>query len=331
MAPAMPQRAMAPRHRPAMQGTGIGNQARLRRMAEQREAHRLEREADAAAASLVAGGSAGISATPARAASGPSAPPCGAPLPLRHRHRLEAGLGIGLGGVRLHTNAAANSVTSEYAATALTFGQNIYFASGAYAPDQPSGARLLAHEVAHVGQQARGAPMVQRQRARPESEEERRARAIAASSEWFYETEAASPQVVALYAQKLQRGLKTPGVTVAEVIPAAEELLVLHDPLQARAGKADRDFEGQRCSTSTPWASPCHGRRHAPTRWMRSSRSARRMLLRGAASWKMRNPASRKSTPDRGAKKAASHRRPPRRRSRTASAPLPSPCRRRKA
>lgn len=257
----MLQRAVAPRIQPAMQGTGIANQAALRRLAAARTEARLEREADAAAVNLVAGDSARVSATPSEPAPGPATPAGGAPLPSGHRSRLEAGLGISLGDVRLHTDAAANRVANDYAATALTFGRNIWFAHGAYAPDQPEGARLLAHEVAHIGQQARGGPIVQRQ-ATQRSEEELELqiqRARASVSDWIYETQAVSPLQVAEYAMKLQMGMTKPGVTLVEVIPDAEELLVLYDALQVRAATAGRDDDGALLYTPTfdkpiPWA-----------------------------------------------------------------------------
>ena len=40
---------------------------------------------------------------------------------------------------------------------AFTSGRDIFFRAGAYDPDSPAGSRLLAHELAHVEQQARGA------------------------------------------------------------------------------------------------------------------------------------------------------------------------------
>src|SRR5262249_36509684 len=49
-------------------------------------------------------------------------------------------------------------------AQAYTVGQDIVFGAGQYAPSTPAGQRLLAHELAHVVQQAGGQPeLVQRE------------------------------------------------------------------------------------------------------------------------------------------------------------------------
>ncbi len=59
-----------------------------------------------------------------------------------------------LSGVRIHLGADA--VCQALGARALTAGTDIYFRSGAFAPQSPAGLWLLAHEVAHVVQQQRG-------------------------------------------------------------------------------------------------------------------------------------------------------------------------------
>ncbi len=89
----------------------------------------------------------------------------GAPLEESDRASFEAGLGHDLDGVRVHRDAEAARITADAGAVALTHGRDIYFSPGAYAPRTPSGARLLAHEIAHVAQQAQRAPAVQRQAA----------------------------------------------------------------------------------------------------------------------------------------------------------------------
>jgi hypothetical protein len=57
--------------------------------------------------------------------------------------------------VRLHVTGA-DQVCRAFRARALTIGTDIYFSDGAFAPHTREGLRLLAHEVAHVVQQARG-------------------------------------------------------------------------------------------------------------------------------------------------------------------------------
>ena len=62
---------------------------------------------------------------------------------------------VDFSGIRLH--AGADRVCAVFGAQALTVGADIFFRSGAFAPHTPEGLRLLAHEVAHVVQQRRGA------------------------------------------------------------------------------------------------------------------------------------------------------------------------------
>lgn len=85
----------------------------------------------------------------------------GAPLPAGVRARFEATLGADLGAVRVHTDADLAEAVAAEGAHALTYGQDIFFAPSRFAPDDPFGLHLLAHEVAHTVQQAGGEPTVQ--------------------------------------------------------------------------------------------------------------------------------------------------------------------------
>jgi hypothetical protein len=58
--------------------------------------------------------------------------------------------------VRMHDDARANASAGDVHARAYTVGSDIVFARGAYAPGTDDGRRLLAHELAHVSQQADG-------------------------------------------------------------------------------------------------------------------------------------------------------------------------------
>lgn len=77
----------------------------------------------------------------------------GAGLPVALRTRLESAFDADLGGVRVHTDAAAQAAAHGLQARAFAAGPHIYFASGHYAPGSPAGQELVAHEVAHVLQQ----------------------------------------------------------------------------------------------------------------------------------------------------------------------------------
>ncbi|WP_169142318.1 eCIS core domain-containing protein, partial [Aromatoleum toluolicum] len=101
----------------------------------------------------------------ADALAGKSAPPAteqrvaarqgqGAPLDPELRAKLEAQLGRDLSAVRIHTDAEADAMCVEMHARAFTVGNDVYFSAGSYAPESDAGLELLAHELAHVGQQA---------------------------------------------------------------------------------------------------------------------------------------------------------------------------------
>ncbi len=69
---------------------------------------------------------------------------------------LEAGLEADLSGVRVHTDAEADSMARSVDAVAFTTGNDIFFRSGTYDPHSTQGLRLLAHEVTHTVQQSQG-------------------------------------------------------------------------------------------------------------------------------------------------------------------------------
>lgn len=80
----------------------------------------------------------------------------GQPLPPALRRQFEAKLGFDLRAVRLHPGALAQTLAQLMGARAFTLGRDIVLGRGAPPPETPAGALLLAHEVAHVVQQARG-------------------------------------------------------------------------------------------------------------------------------------------------------------------------------
>ena len=82
----------------------------------------------------------------------------GTPLPASSRERMESAFSFDFAAVRVHVGAAAHDAASALDARALTAGADILFRAGEYLPGTPAGDRLLAHELAHVVQQARGLP-----------------------------------------------------------------------------------------------------------------------------------------------------------------------------
>jgi len=72
------------------------------------------------------------------------------------QRRLSEGMGADLSDVRVHTDSAADSLARSVDAHAFTSGSDIYFRQGAYDPHSATGMHVLAHEAAHVVQQASG-------------------------------------------------------------------------------------------------------------------------------------------------------------------------------
>ena len=71
---------------------------------------------------------------------------------------MESAFSFDFAGVRVHTGAAAHDAASALGARALTAGTDILFRAGEYQAGTQGGDRLLAHELAHVVQQAHGLP-----------------------------------------------------------------------------------------------------------------------------------------------------------------------------
>lgn len=78
----------------------------------------------------------------------------GAPLDGATRGDFERRLGLDLSGVRVHEGDRAAESARAVDAAAYTVGSDIVFGAGRYAPQSAAGRRLLAHELAHVAQQA---------------------------------------------------------------------------------------------------------------------------------------------------------------------------------
>ncbi len=92
-----------------------------------------------------------------------AAPPAGGPLDPPTRSFFEQRLGARLGDVRVHTGERAAASARALGARAYAVGRDIVFGAGAYEPATAPGARLLAHELAHVVQQRAGPAVVRRQ------------------------------------------------------------------------------------------------------------------------------------------------------------------------
>lgn len=81
----------------------------------------------------------------------------GRPLEAALRARMEERFAASFDDVRIHTDSGAGDQARRYGARAYTRGSDIVFGAGQYSPGTAHGRRLLAHELAHVLQQQRGA------------------------------------------------------------------------------------------------------------------------------------------------------------------------------
>jgi hypothetical protein len=73
------------------------------------------------------------------------------------RDQMGTALDYDLSGVKVHTDAKADTLSRDLNAEAFTTGQDIFFRQGAYEPGSDSGRELIAHELTHVVQQGTGA------------------------------------------------------------------------------------------------------------------------------------------------------------------------------
>jgi hypothetical protein len=79
----------------------------------------------------------------------------GKPLDANTRIFMERRFGHDFSQVRVHTDERAGQSAQSVNALAYTVGRDVVFGRGQYAPGTTTGRRLLAHELAHVVQQAR--------------------------------------------------------------------------------------------------------------------------------------------------------------------------------
>ncbi len=91
----------------------------------------------------------------------------GQPLPNSTRRFFESRMGYDFSGVRIHNDSHGAVASEALRARAFTFGRDVAFGHGQYAPHTLTGRHLLAHELTHVVQQGAAAPRIQRQPATP--------------------------------------------------------------------------------------------------------------------------------------------------------------------
>src|SRR5215212_1289834 len=77
----------------------------------------------------------------------------GAPLPVAIKNSLSHSFSLDVTPIRVHTDARAQLTVKSFNTRAFAYGHHIFLGPG----ESPSDLRLMAHEVAHVVQQSRGA------------------------------------------------------------------------------------------------------------------------------------------------------------------------------
>jgi hypothetical protein len=77
-------------------------------------------------------------------------------LPAAALAEMQRRLGADFSHVRIHTDAIADRAAQALGARAFAVGEQLFFASGAFAPDSAEGRKLLAHELTHVVQAREG-------------------------------------------------------------------------------------------------------------------------------------------------------------------------------
>jgi hypothetical protein len=88
----------------------------------------------------------------------PSARTGGQPLDNHTRSSMSARFGHDFSSIRVHTDAQAHESAEAVGAAAFAQGSDIVFGGGQYTPGSAQAERLLAHELTHVVQQAKGGP-----------------------------------------------------------------------------------------------------------------------------------------------------------------------------
>ncbi len=91
------------------------------------------------------------------AAAALSSKGAGQQLPGSMQRPLSESYGVDAAAVRVHTDSNAGTAAARMNAAAFTYGNDIFFAANGYQPDTERGEFVIAHEVAHVAQQAGGA------------------------------------------------------------------------------------------------------------------------------------------------------------------------------
>jgi hypothetical protein len=106
----------------------------------------------------------------------------GRPLELSLRQDMEQRFGCDFSRVRVHTGATSAQSAGDLNARAYTVGHDVVFGGDGFAPATQAGQRLIAHELAHVIQQASAVPATLPQMGPPGDSQEREAEGLATAT-----------------------------------------------------------------------------------------------------------------------------------------------------
>ncbi len=129
-------------------------------------------------------------------------------------------------GTKVHTGAAADRLARDLGAEAFTVGNHMFFAANRYEPASPAGHKLLAHELTHVVQQARGggaAPQTKLELGAPDSAAEREADRVAEA----VAAGAAAGPITAFGAETVRRVASVPCLTPTDTESVCDDRTTL--------------------------------------------------------------------------------------------------------
>ncbi|BBO89454.1 DUF4157 domain-containing protein [Desulfosarcina ovata] len=182
-------------------------------------------------------------------------------LPAKSRAFFESRMQFDFSKVNVHTDNEAAQMNQELGARAFTYGRDIFFGAGEYAPETQSGEHLLAHELAHVIQQGRSGayPATVAQQAGLEQAADIAADALTATDHRFVSVSGASANWLACNRRSLRgsHGLRRGTADGVQFQESPRDVIALRlsnisgdmssilssiDAVMANFGSADRSY-----------------------------------------------------------------------------------------
>ncbi len=179
----------------------------------------------------------------------------GRPLDDAVRQPMEQLFQADFGGVKIHTDATAETLNRSLNARAFTTGQDIFFSPGAYQPESSAGQELLAHELTHVVQQNGGAPqtklLVSQPGDRDEQEAEEVGRLVAKHGTAVHQLDPDTPVAAKIQTMKAVQGTVQRGFGGKVALAIGKGILMSF--VKALAGPLMYFSRGQRRDIARNW------------------------------------------------------------------------------